>query len=107
MNMANLDTLNELAGSFSTEQQVEVAKWFGKPCLKSQNKVFLVLWGKDMVFKLSGEAHAKALALPGARLFDPRGKGQAMKEWVHVDPPDEIVLQDLAQDAYAYAVVQS
>lgn len=104
--MANLDTLNELAASFSPDKQVGVAKWFGKPCLKSHDKVFLVLWGKDMAFKLTGEAHARALALPGARLFDPRGKGQAMKEWVHVDPADDKVLQDLARDAYAYAVVE-
>ena len=102
--MANLDTLNELANSFSSEQQVEVAKWFGKPCLKSHEKVFVVLWGKDLAFKLTGEAHANALALPGARLFDPRGKGHAMKEWVHVDNADDGVLLDIARQAYAFVV---
>jgi hypothetical protein len=37
-----------------------------------------------MVFKLEGEAHATALALPGAMLFDPSGMGRPMKAWVRV-----------------------
>ena len=105
--MATLETLNEIANSFLPNQHVEVGKWFGKPSLKSQNKFFIVLWGKDLAFKLTGPPHAKALALPGARLFDPRGQGHAMKEWVHVDVTDTSVLQELAQSAFAYAVEQS
>jgi hypothetical protein len=105
--MATIETLNEIANSFSPEQQVEVGKWFGKPCLKGQNKVFLVLWGKDLAFKLTGQAHSDALALPGARLFDPRGKGHAMKEWVHVGVLEAGVVQELAKSAFAYAVEQN
>lgn len=37
-----------------------------------------------MVFKLNGDIHAQALALDGAQLFDPAGKGRAMKQWVQV-----------------------
>ena len=38
-----------------------------------------------MVFKLPDPAaHAQALALDGAHLFDPGGKGQPFKEWVVV-----------------------
>ncbi len=37
-----------------------------------------------MVFKLNGEAHSSALELDGSQLFDPSGKGRAMKEWVQV-----------------------
>ena len=36
-----------------------------------------------MVFKLEGDDHAQALALPGAQLFDPMG-GRPMKAWVQV-----------------------
>jgi hypothetical protein len=36
-----------------------------------------------MVFKLTGAEHASALALSGARLFDPMG-GRPMKQWVEV-----------------------
>ena len=102
--MATIKTLNEIANTFSPEDQVEISKWFGKPCLKGQNKVFIVLWSKNLAFKLTGQAHAKALGLPGARLFDPRGKGHAMKEWVHVDVTDSNGLQDLAKHAFRYVV---
>ena len=38
-----------------------------------------------MVFKLPDpDAHARALALDGAHLFDPCGKGRPFKEWVVV-----------------------
>ena len=38
-----------------------------------------------MVFKLPDpDAHARALALDGAHLFDPGGKGRPFKEWVVV-----------------------
>jgi hypothetical protein len=105
--MATLETLNEIANSFTPNQQVQVSKWYGKPCLKSQNKVFVVLWGKTLAFKLTGTNHAKALALPKARLFDPRGNGHAMKEWVQLDAASASAVQDIAKQAYAYAVKQS
>ena len=37
-----------------------------------------------MVFKLKDKAHKEALSLDGSKLFDPSGKGRAMKEWVQV-----------------------
>jgi hypothetical protein len=38
-----------------------------------------------MVFKLPDpDAHARALALDGAHLFDPSGAGRPFKEWVVV-----------------------
>jgi len=33
-------------------------------------KAFAGLYGDDVVFKLAGDAHARALALDGARLFE-------------------------------------
>lgn len=36
------------------------------------------------MFKLANDAHSTALSLAGATLFDPSGKGRAMKEWVQV-----------------------
>jgi hypothetical protein len=57
---------------------------FGMPCLKLGGKAFAGLYRGAMVFKLRGDAHAQALALPGARLFDPSERGRPMKEWVEV-----------------------
>jgi hypothetical protein len=76
--------LNELAAEFSPEQQVSVGNWFGKRCLKVEGKVFAALWRGDVAFKLTGEAHAEALQVEGAHLFDPRGQGHPMVEWVQI-----------------------
>jgi hypothetical protein len=56
----------------------------GMPMLYLGGKGFAGLWGDAMIFKLSGEEHAAALALAGARLFDPSGMGRPMRAWVEV-----------------------
>ena len=61
-------------------------KMFGMPCVNIGGKAFAGLYQDDMVFKLGGDAHAKALALKGSHLFDPSGAGRAMKAWVVVEP---------------------
>lgn len=60
------------------------SQMFGKPCFKVNGKAFCCFFENEMVFKLKGEAHTEALQLDGAKLFDPSGKGRAMKEWVQV-----------------------
>jgi hypothetical protein len=82
--MADRQKLEDVAAQFSPEMNVATGKWFGKPCLKVDGKVFAALWGGDMVFKLTGEAHAEALQIEGAHLFDPRGKGHPMRAWVQI-----------------------
>lgn len=57
---------------------------FGMPSLKVGEKAIGGYAGGEMVFKLRGADHGRALALPGARLFDPSGRGRPMKEWVQV-----------------------
>jgi hypothetical protein len=70
-----------LAGAWS---QAEAGQLFGKPCYKNNGKAFVCFFQQAMVFKLTGSAHREALALDGAQLFDPSGKGRPMKEWVQV-----------------------
>ena len=82
--MKSVQMLNDIAAELNAEQDVAVGKWFGKSCLKVGGKVFATLWDGDMAFKLTGEAHAQALRVEGAHLFDPRGKGHPMKEWVQI-----------------------
>ena len=62
----------------------EQSQMFGKPCFKINGKAFVCFFQDCMVFKLTGNDHAAALKLKGAILFDPSGKGRAMKEWVQV-----------------------
>ena len=78
-------------------------KMFGMPCLKNSNgKAFAGFFEGEMVFKLGGANHAEALALSGARLFDPSERGRPMKEWVVV--PIEHVSRwlEFARKAFDY-----
>ena len=64
---------------------VEAAQMMGMPCVKRGGKMVAGFTRGSMVFKLPDpDAHARALALEGAHLFDPSGKGQPFKEWVVV-----------------------
>ncbi len=57
----------------------------GMPCVKRGGKMVAGYTEGAMVFKLpDADRHADALALDGAHLFDPSGKGQPFKEWVVV-----------------------
>jgi len=76
-------------------------KMFGMPSLMIAGKPFAGLSGEDMIFKLSGEAHARALALPGAKPFDPMG-GRPMKEWAAVPVNQVEHWQELAEAALDY-----
>lgn len=75
---------------------------FGKPYFKIRNKAFVAFFQDEMVFKLDGDAHAQALALDGAHLFDPAGNGRAMKQWVQVPFAHQQVWDGLAQQACKY-----
>ena len=75
---------------------VEPSQMMGMPCVKRGGKMVAgFAAGKAlarneqaedaMVFKLPDpDTHARALALEGAHLFDPGGKGRPFKEWVVV-----------------------
>jgi hypothetical protein len=65
-------------------KEAELSQMFGKPCFKAGGKAFVCFFQNEMVFKLSGTDHKAALSLDGAKLFDPSGKGRAMKEWVQL-----------------------
>jgi hypothetical protein len=78
---------------------VVVSQMFGMPCLKVGGKAFAGVFGAAMVFKLGGDAHAEALKLKDAELFDPSGMGRAMKKWVVVPSAHARRWADLAGNA--------
>lgn len=83
------------------ELDIVGASMFGMPSIKRRaGKAFAGLYGDDMVFKLEGHAHATALALAGAHLFEPMA-GRPMKNWVQVPPTHETQWADLARKAEA------
>ena len=78
-------------------------KMFGMPCLKNSNgKAFAGYSEGTMVFKLGGTSHAEALALSGAKLFDPSERGRPMKEWVVVPFEHSSKWLEFARDAFDY-----
>lgn len=80
----------------------EGSQMFGKPCFKVKGKAFTCFFNGDMVFKLGGKAHDGAMKLKGAKLFDPSGKGRAMKEWVQVPVASKSKWNALANEAMSY-----
>jgi hypothetical protein len=78
------DTEKQFHAAGSAIKNAEKSQMFGKPCYKIKGKAFACFFEEEMVFKLTGDAHKEALALDGARLFDPSGKKRPMKEWVQV-----------------------
>jgi hypothetical protein len=83
-------------------KNAEESQMFGKPCFKINGKAFMCFFQDCLVFKLQGDTHEAALKLKGAVLFDPSGKGRAMKEWVQVPVAHKAKYADLAQEAIKY-----
>ncbi|MFG2606562.1 hypothetical protein ACGFT2_23855 [Streptomyces sp. NPDC048514] len=65
---------------------VTAGAMFGKRALKAHGKAFACLKDDRLAFRLGDgtPAHTRALALPGAELFDPSGKHRPFKDWVAV-----------------------
>ena len=57
---------------------------FGKRCIKINGKAGVALFKEYLVFKLPKEKLEEVLSLEGSTLWDPSGKGRAMKEWVQI-----------------------
>jgi hypothetical protein len=65
----------------------EASQMMGMPCIKKGGKMVagFSAGNDEMVFKLPDASERdEALALGGAHLFDPSGKGRPFKEWVAV-----------------------
>jgi len=80
----------------------EASQMFGKPCYKVNGKAFMSLFDKCLVVKLNGDTHKEALSLDGAKLFDPSGKGRAMKEWVQLPYDYSSQWEKFAKAAFDY-----
>ncbi len=90
-----------VAAALTRSSSAVRGKMFGMLSLLIKGKAFAGLFKNAMVFKLGGEKHARALALPGARLFDPSGR-RPMKEWVEVPPQHAARWAELAREALLY-----
>jgi hypothetical protein len=75
--------LKPIATAFESARGVTVEKGWGSGSvvLKVRGKIFVMLLGGDLVFKLPRE-RVDELVDGGAMRFDPRKDGRVMKEWV-------------------------
>ena len=80
----------------------EESQVFGKPCFKVNGKAFMCFFDECLVFKLEGKTHETALNLKASKLFDPSGKGRAMKEWVQVTMAHKGHYSAFAREAMKY-----
>lgn len=89
-----------LAAEFAPAGAV-TAKMFGARAITLRKKAFACLQGDAIAFKLGAgsAAHARALAIPGAGLWDPSGMGRPFKDWVLVPAIDGPELSGLAEEA--------
>ncbi len=92
----------KLVAHFSNVEGVSAGQLFGKACLKVEGKAFVAQHRETLVFKLTSPQHGEALALPGACLWDPSGKGRPMKEWVAVPAAEYKRFKALAAAAHDY-----
>lgn len=92
----------ELVTRLESTEGVQAGQMFGKPCLKIHGKAFAAQHKETVVFKLARTEHAKAIALQGAVLWDPSGKGRPMKEWVALAVTHSQHFDALADAALAY-----
>src|SRR5437588_269073 len=92
-----------VASEITASSLATTGQMFGMPCLKNEGKAFAGYYQDAMVFKLKGKAHAEALALSGARLFDPSSRGRPMKEWVEVPAEYSSKWVELGREALRYS----
>jgi hypothetical protein len=98
---AGMARFTALLDELSSERDVVKASMFGMPGIKRRGgKAFCGLYGDDMIFKLEGEDHARALGLDGAHLFEPMA-GRPMKAWVQIPPEHQSQYGELARAAEA------
>ncbi len=91
----------EIAALLAESDGAVSSQMFGMPVLKIRGKAFTGLLEDALVFKLNGEAHTQAIALTGAKLFEPM-LGRPMKEWVVVPVKNATHWAQLAKDAMEY-----
>ena len=85
---------------------VSTGKIFGTPCIKTHGKAFAAFSEDAIALKLASDDHRVALALDGARLWDPSGKQRPMKEWVHIPFENAHAWTNTAEQALRYVEQQ-
>lgn len=83
------------------DPDVEQSQMMGRPSIKAGGKLIACYESRGtMAFKLPDETEQeKALALDGARIYDPSERGRLMRGWVEVPAAHEAKWPELAETA--------
>jgi hypothetical protein len=83
------------------DPDVEESQMMGRPSIKAGGKLIACFESRGtMAFKLPDESEqTKALALEGARIYDPAESGRLMKGWVEVPAAHGANWAELAETA--------
>ena len=83
------------------DPDVEETQMMGRPSIKAGGKLIACYESRGtMAFKLPDEAEQeKALALDGARVYDPAESGRLMKGWIEVPSAHGAKWAELAETA--------
>ncbi len=93
---------NKLIKFITSNYDAVAGQMFGKKCIKINGKAGIALFKDSIVFKLPQPEHEKAISLSGSVLWDPSGKGRAMKEWVQIKTVHKEKFKKFAQAAAEY-----
>jgi hypothetical protein len=94
------DLVNKLIARYRPD--VRVSKMYGISVMTVRGVAFAGLNRDDMVFRLGGAAHDRALALKGSKTFVPKD-GRSMPGWVQVTAVQVGHWGKLADEAMDYA----
>lgn len=83
------------------DPDVQASQMMGRPSIKAGGKLIACFESRGtMAFKLPDQAEQeKALALEGARIYDPSERGRLMRGWVEVPAAHEARWPELAEKA--------
>jgi len=96
------DEYNYLIEYLTDEYNAISGQMFGKKCIKVENKAAVALFKEYIVFKLPKEDVTETLKLNGSALWDPSGKGRAMKEWVQLPIEHKSQFKELSIKSVEY-----
>ncbi|MBM9577720.1 DUF773 domain-containing protein [Leptospira sp. 201903070] len=103
MSQSNIEVLSE--NFINKHKQASIGKWFGLESLNLDGKPFGAFFQGELVLKLGAEKIAEIIArYPGAKLFDPSGKGRAMKDWLQIPSEFQEDWDSLSESAILFAL---
>ncbi len=103
MSHSNFEVFSE--NFINKHKQASLGKWFGLESLNLDGKPFGAFFQGELVLKLGAEKISEIIErYPGAKLFDPSGRGRAMKDWLQIPNEFQEDWDSLSESAILFAL---